>query len=244
MRSKERAMTSEAIQTYAVMQARVTIFADSEMRRVTDAATKHLPRGATVSGQPTGQNNMIRVNAYSGYVSANAIAPCYRYRVSDITRVLEVPQTDAFQAYGGTAFMRPGEQFDAAMVAPGWLWIVSGVGYIPASAAQKVGPAQPSYPGGARAAHDLRSDVVHDSHNLSGCAATFCDGDLSRYLDLYHLVVRSPSEIPNRTASPFSTWRGQLVDIFDSIRRMTRRMLHASNSISNEDVLGKTLTIE
>jgi hypothetical protein len=211
-------MTTGAMQTYAVMQARVAIFADSEMRRVSDAATKYLPRGATVSGQPTGQNNTVRFNDYGGFVSADAVAPCYRYCVSDITRVLEVPQTDAFQAQGGTAFKRPGEQFDAAMVAPGWLWIISGVGYIPESAAQIVGVTQPTYHGGERAVNDLRSDVVHDSHNLSPCAVTFCDGDLSRYLDLYYLVVHSPSEKLSNDKKVFPTWRGWFANLFQNLR--------------------------
>src|SRR6266487_1783980 len=101
-------MTTEAIQTYAIMQERVAIFADTEMRRFTDAATKYLSRGATFSGQPTGKNNTVHLNDDSGFVPADAVAPCFRYGVRDITRVLGAHQPYAPQAEGGTAFKRPG----------------------------------------------------------------------------------------------------------------------------------------
>jgi hypothetical protein len=211
-------MITGAIQTYVVMQKRVAIFADCEMRRFADAATRYLPRGATFSGQPTGKNNTVHLTDGSGFIPADAVAPCFRYAVRDIIRVLEVPQPDAFQAQGGTAFKRPGEQFDAAMVAPGWLWITSGVGYIPEAAAQVVGVTQPTHPSGARAANRIETDVVQDDHNLSLCVATFCDGDLSRYLELYNLVVSSPSEKPNNNKRVFLTSRGWLVGIFQNLR--------------------------
>src|SRR3954471_8012199 len=106
-------MTSEAGQTYAVVYARVAIFADSEMRQLVDATTRYLPRGATFSGQPSGKNNSVQLT-YGGFISASAVAPCFRYSVHGSTRVLEVPQPDAFQAQAGTAFKRSTEQFDAA----------------------------------------------------------------------------------------------------------------------------------
>ena len=211
-------MTTGAMQTYAVIQARVPIFADSEMRRVTDAATKYLPRGATVSGQPTGQNNTVRLNDYSGFVSADAVAPCYCYSVINTTRVLELPRLDAFHSQGGSAFMYPGEQFDAAMVAPGWLWIISGAGYIPASAAHNAGATQPTYLAGERALNDLRINVMRDSHNLSLCAATFCDGDQSRYRELYAVVFRSDSEKSNDHKKVFPAWRRWFVGILQNFQ--------------------------
>src|SRR5215216_4062745 len=128
-------MTTEAIQAYAIMQERVGIFADTEMSRFTDADTKYLARGATFSGQATGKNNTIHLSDGSGFVPADAVAPCYRYSVRELTRILEAARPDAQQAEGGTAFKRPGEQFDAAVDVPGWLWIITGVGYIPQSAA-------------------------------------------------------------------------------------------------------------
>jgi hypothetical protein len=124
-------MTIEAIQTYAIMQERVPIFADTEMNRLTDAATKYLMRGATFSGQPTGKNNTIHLSDGSGFVPVDAVASCYRYSVREPTRILEDHRPDAQQAEGGTAFKRPGEEFDAAVSVPGWLWLISGLGYIP-----------------------------------------------------------------------------------------------------------------
>ena len=180
-------MTTGAIQTYAAMQERVAIFADTEMSRFTDATTKYLVRGATFSGQPTGKNSTVHLNDGSGFVPADAVAPCYRYTVRDITRVLEAHQPDALQAEGGTAFKRPGEQFDAAMVAPGWLWLITGVGYIPEAAAQIVGVAQPTYPAGERAVNGLRTYVVQKDDNLSTIAAKFYNGDQSRNLDIYNI---------------------------------------------------------
>jgi hypothetical protein len=180
-------MTTGAIQTYAAMQERIAIFADTEMSRLTDAATKYLARGTTSSGQPTGKNSTVHVGDGSGFVPEDAVAPCYRYSVRDITRVLQDHRPDALQAEGGAAFVRPGEQFDAAMVVPGWLWLISGVGYIPESAAQIVGVAQPTYPAGERAVNGLRTYVVQDGDTLSTIAARFYNGDQSRYLDLYNI---------------------------------------------------------
>ena len=180
-------MTTGTIQTYAAMQERVPIFADTEMNHPTDAATKYLSRGATFSGQPTGKKNTVHLSDGSGFVPEDMVAPCYRYTVRDVTRVLEAHQPDALQAEGGTAFKRPGEQFDAALVAPGWLWLISGVGYMPEAAAQIVGVAQPSYPAGERAVNGLRTYVVQEGDFLVTIAAKFYNGDQSRYLDIYNI---------------------------------------------------------
>jgi hypothetical protein len=210
-------MTTGADQSYAVVYPRVAIFADSEMRQFTDATTRYLPRGATFSGQPTGKNNTVQLTYGSGFVSADAVAPCYRYAVRDSTRLLEVPQPDAFQAQAGTAFKRPVEQFDAAMVAPGWLWIISGLGYIPESAAQTVGMTQPTYPEGVHAVNRRRANVVPDGYNLSLCAAMFCDDDLSRYLELYRVAVQSSGDQPNNDKRIFPRWREWFVSLFQNV---------------------------
>src|SRR5689334_16546751 len=99
-------MTTEAVQTYAIMRESVPIFADTEMSRLTDATTKYLVRGTTFSGQPTGKNNTIHLNDGSGFVPVDAAAPCYRYSVGEPARVLEAARLDAQQAEGGTAFKR------------------------------------------------------------------------------------------------------------------------------------------
>ena len=75
---------------------------------------------------------------------------------------------------------------------------------------------------GECAINDLTSYVGHNSHNLSHCAATFCDGDLSRYLDLYYLVVHSPSEIPNNDKQVFPTWREWFVTLFQNLRHVAQ----------------------
>jgi nucleoid-associated protein YgaU len=190
-------MTTEAIQTYAIMQERVAIFADTEMSRLTHAAAKYLVRGATFSGQPTGKNNTIHLSDGSGFVPAEAVAPCYRYSVRELTRILQAARLDAQQAEGGTAFKRPGEQFDAAVDIPGWLWITTGVGYIPQTAAQIVGVAQPSYPGGAPLAAGLRTYVVQGDDVLSTIAAKFYNGDQSRWEELYNIPANKLTIGPN-----------------------------------------------
>ena len=190
-------MTTEAIQTYAIMQERVTIFADTEMSQLTDAAAKYLARGATFSGQPTGKNSTIHLSDGSGFVRADAVAPCYRYSVPEPTRILEAARLDAQQAEGGTAFKRPGEQFDAAVAVPGWLWIITGVGYIPQAAAQIVGVAQPSYPGGAVPVAGLRTYVVQGDDFLSTIAAKFYNGDQSRWEEIYNIPANMATIGPN-----------------------------------------------
>jgi nucleoid-associated protein YgaU len=190
-------MTTEPIQTYAIMQERVAIFADTEMSRFTDAATKYLARGATFSGQATGKNNTIHLSDGSGFVPADAVAPCYRYSVSEPARILEAARLDALQAEGGAAFKRPGEQFDAVVAAPGWLWIITGVGYIPQAAAQIVGVAQPSYPGGQPPIVGLRTYVVQPDDVLSTIAAKFYDGDQSRWEEIYKIPANTATIGPN-----------------------------------------------
>jgi hypothetical protein len=112
------------------------------------------------------------------------------------------------------------------------------------SADQSASMTPTSHPGDERTVNGLATDVPPDQDNLAPCAATFCDGDLARYRELYNVVVRSESEQPNHATSVFSTWRGQLVDAFGSLRCMTRHIMHASGGISNEDALGKAATIE
>ena len=87
------------------------------------------------------------------------------------------------------------------------------------SVVQNVDAAQPSPGGGERAVARTMADMAQDGDNLSLCAAIFCDGDLSRYRDLYTAVFRSDSETPNdhRRVSP--NWRRRFVDIFRNLRQ-------------------------
>src|SRR5262245_50898185 len=101
---KELPMATGTIQTYAAMRDRVPVFADTEMTRLTTGATAYLVRGTTFSGQATGKNNTIWLADGSGFVSGEAVAPCYRYNVSAPARVLEDYRPDALQAERGTAF--------------------------------------------------------------------------------------------------------------------------------------------
>lgn len=76
--------------------------------------------------------------------------------------------------------------------------------------------------GGERGVNDVMTDVLQDAHNLSPCAAGFCDGDLSRYLELYDLVFQSPSEGSNNDKTILLTWRGWFADMFQSLRQATQ----------------------
>ena len=61
------------------------------------------------------------------------------------------------------------------------------------SAAQIAQVAQLTNPG-ERTVNGFIADELPVEHNLSSCAAEFCDGDLSHYLDLYYLVFHAPTE--------------------------------------------------
>ena len=87
------------------------------------------------------------------------------------------------------------------------------------SAARIVGATQPACTDGERALDGLTTDPQQDGHNLSPCAAAFCDGDLSRYLDAYDLVLHSESEKPNHKKRAFPGWRGWFAGIFHSLRQ-------------------------
>ena len=94
---------------------------------------------------------------------------------------------------------------------------------MPTSAAQIVGATQPACTDSERAVDGLTTDPQQDGHNLGPCAAAFCDGDLSRYLDLYDLVLRSESEKPNNEKRVFPTWRGWFADIFQNLRQAAQQ---------------------
>jgi hypothetical protein len=179
------------------VQERVPIFADTEMTRSTDAATKYLARGATFSGQPTHKNNTIHLGDGSGFVPAESVRPCYRYRAYGLTRVLQDHRLDAPQAEGGAAFKQPGEEFDAVVIVPGWLWLITGVGFIPESAAQVVGVTQPSYSGMALSVNGRRTYVVQEPDVLSTIAARFYNGDQPRWVDIYNVPENQATIGPN-----------------------------------------------
>jgi hypothetical protein len=86
------------------------------------------------------------------------------------------------------------------------------------SAAQIAQVAQPTNPG-ERIVNGLTADELPDEHNLSSCAAEFCDGDLSRYLDLYYLVFHAPSEQPITKKKALPTWRGWFAALFQGLRQ-------------------------
>jgi hypothetical protein len=127
----------------------------------------------------------------SGFGLAAALVSCYRYSAYDTTRLLEAQRLGAPQAQDGTAFVRSGEQLDAAPVAPGWPWLISGMKTIFGAAARIVGAARPTHRGGESAVNGLRGQTAQDGDNLGLCAATFCDGDEARYHELYNLVLRA-----------------------------------------------------
>ena len=70
-------------------------------------------------------------------------------------------------------------------------------------------------------AETSRFTTLRDGQPLRPCAAAFCEGDLSRYLELYDLAFHSLSEKPNNDTRVFLTWRGWLISIFHNRRLLT-----------------------
>ena len=87
------------------------------------------------------------------------------------------------------------------------------------SAGQSITVTQPTHPRDERPVDRLATDVSTDEHNLSQCAATFCDGNLARYLGLYDVVVRAESELPNKNMPEVRAWQGWFAGIFQSLRQ-------------------------
>jgi hypothetical protein len=63
-----------------------------------------------------------------------------------------------------------------------------------------------------------RFTAAQDGHPLSPCAAAFCDGDLARYLELYHVVFRAAHETPRNTERMVLSWNSWLVALFQDLR--------------------------
>jgi len=88
------------------------------------------------------------------------------------------------------------------------------------SADQSASTTQPTYPGDERTVNGLATDVPPDQHNLASCAAAFCDGELSRYLDLYDVVFHPVvPEKPSTNKTTVPNWYGWCAAIFQSLRQ-------------------------
>ena len=88
------------------------------------------------------------------------------------------------------------------------------------SADQIVKMTQPTSSGDESMVNDLTIDVLRDEHNLASCAAAFCDGELSRYLDMYDLVFHPVvPEKPSTNKTRVRSWHGWFAGIFQSLRQ-------------------------
>ncbi len=88
------------------------------------------------------------------------------------------------------------------------------------SADQIVKITQPPSSGDESMVNHLTIDVLRDEHNLASCAAAFCDGELSRYLDLYDVVFHSvESEKPSNNKTRVPSWPAWFAGIFQSLRQ-------------------------
>ena len=138
-------MTNQPIQTYAATRATPVFTSPIDWSQIAENGHAQVTVGQTFSGRPD-QNNTIWLSAGVGFIPADAAALAYSFQAAADVFVQTDKRPDAPVAEGGTARLPAGALFDAARVAPGWLWLLSGLGFIPESSARIVGVAPISYP--------------------------------------------------------------------------------------------------
>ena len=88
--------------------------------------------GQTFTGQPAGSAS-IWINTGIGFVPDTTVLPCFGFRATAASPIYQSPAADAPVALDGSAAVAPGDMLLACETAPGWLWLTSGVGFVPMS---------------------------------------------------------------------------------------------------------------
>jgi len=141
-------MINQPIQTYAATRATPIYTSPTDWSQVADGGRAQLALGQTFSGRPD-QNNTIWLSVGVGFIPADAAALAYSFQAVADVFVQTDKRPDAPVAEAGTARLPAGTLFDAARVAPGWLWLLSGLGFVTEGSSRIVGVAPTTYPGGA-----------------------------------------------------------------------------------------------
>jgi hypothetical protein len=136
--------------------------------RVALGGSANLGVSNTFLGQPS-ENDHIWIASGVGFVPDLTAQPLFGFLATAATPIYEDRRTDAPIALGGRAQLKVGQAFSGYESAPGWIWLATGVGFVPA---------------GSVALRSARSYIVQAGDNLSSISQQFY-GTPERWREIY-----------------------------------------------------------
>jgi hypothetical protein len=124
---------------------------------VAENGQAHLSVSNTIFGQPV-ENNHVWITSGIGFVPDETVQPCFLYEAVAFSPIYQDHRPDAPIAEGGRAQLRRGATILGIAAVPDWVWISSGIGFVPQSALQ---------------VRDARMYVVQPGDTLGGIAQQF-----------------------------------------------------------------------
>jgi hypothetical protein len=126
--------------------------------RIALGGTARLGVSNTILGQPS-ENDHIWIASGIGFVPDLTVQPLFAFTTTAATPIYQDHRLDAPIALGGQARLSVGQNFSAFENTPGWLWLATAVGFVPA--------------GSATIIRDGRAYVVQSGDNLSSISQQF-----------------------------------------------------------------------
>jgi hypothetical protein len=136
--------------------------------RVALGGTASLGVGNTFLGQAS-ENDHIWIATGVGFVPDITVQPLFSFQATAATPIYENHQPGAPIALGGQARLNVGQSFMGYENTPGWVWLASGVGFVPASNV---------------AVRNAQAYIVQSGDNLSGISQQFY-GTPDRWREIY-----------------------------------------------------------
>ena len=100
--------------------------------RVALGGTAHLNVGNTFTGQPS-ENYHIWIASGVGFVPDMTVQQLFTFQAIFETPIYQDHRPDAPIALNGQAKLLVGQAFSGYESTPGWVWLASGIGFVPAS---------------------------------------------------------------------------------------------------------------
>lgn len=119
--------------SYTCMQATPIFESPSPYSRIAEYATAHLKLGESFLGQAV-ENGYVWVTPNRGFVPHCTVVPSFTYEALVHTPIYEAHRYDAPVADHGRARLHRGATFIGIKVVHGWIWVTSGIGFVPEAA--------------------------------------------------------------------------------------------------------------
>ncbi len=136
--------------------------------RVALGGTARLGVGNTFLSQPS-ENDHIWIATGVGFVPDLTVQPLFGFQATATTPIYEDHRPDAPIALGGQGRLNVGQSFMGYENTPGWVWLASGVGFVPARSV---------------AVRSARAYVVQAGDTFSGISQQFY-GTPDRWREIY-----------------------------------------------------------